>query len=35
MKSEELKKYLVLVGDKRSHFRYFQIQQILRAENQG
>ncbi|KAF5477518.1 hypothetical protein F2P56_004151 [Juglans regia] len=33
MKSEKLKKCLTLVGDTCNHFRYFQIQQISRAEN--
>lgn len=33
-KSEKLKKYLRLVEVERAHFGYFQIQQVLRVENQ-
>lgn len=34
VKSEQLRKYLALIETERSHFKYFQIQQILRMENQ-
>lgn len=33
-KREKLKKYLTLVEDMSGRFRYFQIQQIPRVENQ-
>ncbi|XP_040999461.1 uncharacterized protein LOC121245376 [Juglans microcarpa x Juglans regia] len=34
MKGEKLKKYLQIICNKRDHFRYFCLQQVLRGENQ-